>query len=219
MEMQDLEEFREALELMEVPDLTLPDTGRPSAAFRQLVPFVPFYITGLSPICNDTRSCMVVCAPPFSPCRGPYIPARHAQSPYAPPYPSLLHTVVFRSDTDLAARCRTTDHQSVRQTRCKRWRIGKQQIAIVLPPGGLLRNAAVDCSRWCTQLPLALVEQRCCCRAAFIGGCIGTGLPCRWLSGACTINRPCAQQYVGKSQSCMVISGRLIVHAPVVSTR
>ena len=38
--MQDLEEFREALELMEVPDLTLPDTGRPSAAFRQLVPFV-----------------------------------------------------------------------------------------------------------------------------------------------------------------------------------
>ena len=25
----------------------------------------------------------------------------------------------------------------------------------------------------------------------------------------------CAQQYVGKSQSCMVISGRLIVHAPV----
>ena len=76
-----------------------------------------------SPICNDARSCMVVCAPPFSPCRGPYIPARHAQSPYAPPYPSLLHTVVFRSDTDLAARCRTTDHQSVRQTRCKRWRI------------------------------------------------------------------------------------------------
>ena len=25
-------------------------------------------------------------------------------------------------------------------------------------------------------------------------------------TGACTINRPCAQQYVGKSQSCMVIS-------------
>ena len=34
-------------------------------------------------------------------------------------------------------------------------------------------------------------------------------------TGACTINRPFAQQYVGKSQSCMVISGRLIVHAPV----
>ena len=34
-------------------------------------------------------------------------------------------------------------------------------------------------------------------------------------TGACTINRPCAQQYVGKSQSCMVISGLLIVHAPV----
>ena len=34
-------------------------------------------------------------------------------------------------------------------------------------------------------------------------------------TGACTINRPCAQQYVGKYQSCMVISGRLIVHAPV----
>ena len=33
-------------------------------------------------------------------------------------------------------------------------------------------------------------------------------------TGACPYNRPCAQQYVGKSQSCMVISGRLIVHAP-----
>ena len=32
--------------------------------------------------------------------------------------------------------------------------------------------------------------------------------------GAWPCNRPCAQQYVGKSQSCMVISGRLIVHAP-----
>ena len=38
---------------------------------------------------------------------------------------------------------------------------------------------------------------------------------CTQLTGACTINRPCAQQYVGNSQSCMVISGRLIVHAPV----
>ena len=35
------------------------------------------------------------------------------------------------------------------------------------------------------------------------------------ITGACPYNRPCAQQYVGKSQSCMVISGRLIVHAPV----
>ena len=35
------------------------------------------------------------------------------------------------------------------------------------------------------------------------------------LVGAWPYNRPCAQQYVGKSQSCMVISGRLIVHAPV----
>ena len=34
-------------------------------------------------------------------------------------------------------------------------------------------------------------------------------------TGACPYNRPCAQKYVGKSQSCMVISGRLIVHAPV----
>ena len=34
-------------------------------------------------------------------------------------------------------------------------------------------------------------------------------------TGACTINRICAQQYIGKYQSCMVISGRLIVHAPV----
>ena len=31
--------------------------------------------------------------------------------------------------------------------------------------------------------------------------------------GACGYNRPCAHQYVGKYQSCMVISGRLIVHA------
>ena len=30
-------------------------------------------------------------------------------------------------------------------------------------------------------------------------------------TGACPYNRPCAQQYVGKSQSGMVISGRLIV--------
>ena len=34
-------------------------------------------------------------------------------------------------------------------------------------------------------------------------------------TGACGYNRPCAHQYVGKSQSCMVISVRLIVHAPV----
>ena len=33
--------------------------------------------------------------------------------------------------------------------------------------------------------------------------------------GAWPYNRPCAQQYVGKYQSCMVRSGRLIVHAPV----
>ena len=32
-------------------------------------------------------------------------------------------------------------------------------------------------------------------------------------TGAWPYNRPCAQQYVGKSQSCMFISGRLIVHA------
>ena len=34
-------------------------------------------------------------------------------------------------------------------------------------------------------------------------------------TGVWPYNRPCAQQYVGKSQSCMVISGRLSVHAPV----
>ena len=34
-------------------------------------------------------------------------------------------------------------------------------------------------------------------------------------TGACPYNRPCAQQYVGKSQSCMVVSGRLYGHAPV----
>ena len=37
-------------------------------------------------------------------------------------------------------------------------------------------------------------------------------------TGAWPYNRPCAQQYVGKYQSCMVISGRLIVHAPVSGT-
>eukprot|EP01048_Picozoa_sp_COSAG05_P019165 COSAG05_NODE_2943_length_2479_cov_1.322269_1_plen_256_part_00 len=37
-------------------------------------------------------------------------------------------------------------------------------------------------------------------------------------TGAWPYNRPCAQQYVGKYQSCMFISGRLIVHAPVIST-
>ena len=35
-----------------------------------------------------------------------------------------------------------------------------------------------------------------------------------WHTGACTINRPCAQQYVGKSQSSMVTSGQLFRHAP-----
>ena len=37
------------------------------------------------------------------------------------------------------------------------------------------------------------------------------------LTGAWRYNRPCAQQYVGKSQSCMVTSGRLFRHAPVHS--
>ena len=37
--------------------------------------------------------------------------------------------------------------------------------------------------------------------------------------GACPYNQTCAQQYVGKSQSCMVISGRLIVHAPAEEQR
>ena len=32
-------------------------------------------------------------------------------------------------------------------------------------------------------------------------------------TGACGHNRPCAQQYVGKSQSCMISNGRLIPHA------
>ena len=36
------------------------------------------------------------------------------------------------------------------------------------------------------------------------------GKPDMAYPGACTINRICAQQYVGKSQSCMVMSGRLI---------
>ena len=40
-------------------------------------------------------------------------------------------------------------------------------------------------------------------------------------TGACTINRPCAQQYVGKSQSCMVISAysRLLSAALLPSPR
>ena len=33
-------------------------------------------------------------------------------------------------------------------------------------------------------------------------------------SGAWQYNRPCAQEYVGKYQSCVVTSGRLIVHTP-----
>ena len=39
----------------------------------------------------------------------------------------------------------------------------------------------------------------------------------RWraATGAWPYNRPCAQQYVGKYQTCMFISGRLTVHAPV----
>ena len=32
-------------------------------------------------------------------------------------------------------------------------------------------------------------------------------------TGACGYNRPCAHQYIGKSQSCMVENGRLILHA------
>ena len=34
-----------------------------------------------------------------------------------------------------------------------------------------------------------------------------------FLTGACGYNRPCAHQYVGKSQSCMVKNVRLIPHA------
>ena len=34
-------------------------------------------------------------------------------------------------------------------------------------------------------------------------------------TGAWQYNRPCAQEYVGKYQSCMVISGRLYCHALV----
>ena len=60
MEMQDLEEFREALELMEVPDLTLPDTGRPSAAFRQLV-LIPFVCP--LPCHPGSKRTSVVCVP------------------------------------------------------------------------------------------------------------------------------------------------------------
>ena len=36
-------------------------------------------------------------------------------------------------------------------------------------------------------------------------------------TGAWSYNRPCAQQYVVKSQSCMFTSGRLIRHAPVLT--
>ena len=47
------------------------------------------------------------------------------------------------------------------------------------------------------------------------GGLVTLGQACGGATGAFPYNRPCAQQYVGKSQSCMVISGRLIVHAHV----
>ena len=43
--------------------------------------------------------------------------------------------------------------------------------------------------------------------------------PAPTATGAWPYNLPCAQQYVGKSQSCMVISGRLSVHAPVLLDR
>ena len=38
-------------------------------------------------------------------------------------------------------------------------------------------------------------------------------------TGACTINRPCAQQYVGKSQSCMPSNGRVIPRASYMYIR
>ena len=53
---------------------------------------------------------------------------------------------------------------------------------------------------------------------AAVGRQDGAAEAARAATGACTINRSCAQQYVGKSQSCMVISGRLIVHAPVLAS-
>ena len=59
-----------------------------------------------------------------------------------------------------------------------------------------------------------LRERRYCPRLRGTRSATATRLAGR-AAGACTINRPCAQKYVGKSQSCMVISGRLIVHAPV----
>eukprot|EP01048_Picozoa_sp_COSAG05_P013996 COSAG05_NODE_1544_length_4590_cov_25.006012_5_plen_140_part_00 len=37
-------------------------------------------------------------------------------------------------------------------------------------------------------------------------------------TGAWQYNRQCAQQYVGKSQSCMVKSGRLIRHEPLLQS-
>ena len=55
-----------------------------------------------------------------------------------------------------------------------------------------------------------LIHWFCCCRRRRHPITISTG--------AWPYNRPCAQQYVGKSHSCMVISGRLIVHAPVESS-
>ena len=38
-------------------------------------------------------------------------------------------------------------------------------------------------------------------------------------TGACGYNRPCAHQYVGKSQSCMVENDRLIPHASYTKQR
>ena len=42
---------------------------------------------------------------------------------------------------------------------------------------------------------------------------------CSAATGAFPDNPTCAQHYVGKSQSCMVMSGRLIGHAPVLLRR
>ena len=92
-------------------------------------------------------------------------------------------------------------HGYKRPINCTRTRIAQP---------ALLLRATCD-GEGCTSAGLIVWISRC---APPRKGVFAAPLP-RSCPGAWPYNRPCAQQYVGKSQSCMVISGRLIVHAPV----
>ena len=54
--------------------------------------------------------------------------------------------------------------------------------------------------------------------AAVNGLAVGGGANIALANYACGYNRPCAHQYVCKSQSCMVQNGRLYPHASYVAS-